>query len=115
MGTLCGNPSIRALVGDRDGENKRKAVPADAALKMRDVQPLTYLPKEQIAILNGTAFSASLASLVLVDAVQLAMLAQICTAMGTEALLGSAGSHVPFVHDVTRPHPGQVMIISFST
>jgi phenylalanine ammonia-lyase len=45
---------------------------------------------------------------VLNDAVHLGMLAQICTAMGTEALLGMRGNYDPFIHDVARPHPGQV-------
>jgi phenylalanine ammonia-lyase len=64
--------------------------------------------KEHLGILNGTAFSASVASLVLSEAVHLALLAQICTAMGTEALLGVRGNYAPFIHEVARPHPGQV-------
>lgn len=64
--------------------------------------------KEHLGILNGTAFSASLASLVLSEATHLALLAQICTAMGTEALLGVRGNYAPFIHEVARPHPGQV-------
>jgi phenylalanine ammonia-lyase len=64
--------------------------------------------KEHLGILNGTAFSASVASLVLSEAVHLALLAQICTAMGTEALLGVRGNYAPFIHEVARPHPGQI-------
>jgi Aromatic amino acid lyase len=58
--------------------------------------------------MNGTAFSASMASLALHDAVHLALLAQVCTAMGTEALLGVRSNYDPFIHEVARPHPGQV-------
>lgn len=61
-----------------------------------------------LGILNGTAFSASVAALALNDAVHLTLLAQVCTALGTEALLGSRGSFDPFIHYVARPHPGQV-------
>jgi phenylalanine ammonia-lyase len=28
--------------------------------------------------------------------------------MGTEALVGTRGSFDPFIHNVARPHPGQV-------
>lgn len=38
----------------------------------------------------------------------LALLAQVCTAMGTEALRGSRGSYDSFIHATARPHPGQV-------
>jgi phenylalanine ammonia-lyase len=36
------------------------------------------------------------------------MLAQVCTAMGTEVLLGERMNNAPFIHAVARPHPGQV-------
>ena len=42
------------------------------------------------------------------EAVHLALLAQVCTAMGTEALIGTRASHAPFIHAIARPHPGQV-------
>jgi phenylalanine ammonia-lyase len=78
------------------------------ALKAHQIEPIPLAAKEHLGILNGTAFSASVACLVLNDAVHLALLSQVCTAMGTEALAGSRGSFDPFIHDVARPHPGQV-------
>lgn len=74
------------------------------------VDPIPLSSKEHLGILNGTAFSASVASLALNDAVHLALLAQVCTAMGTEALLGAQGSFAPFIHATARPHPGQVEV-----
>lgn len=58
--------------------------------------------------MNGTAFSASVGALALHDAAHLTLLAQVLTAMGTEALLGVRGNYAPFIHEVARPHPGQV-------
>jgi phenylalanine ammonia-lyase len=58
--------------------------------------------------LNGTAFSASVAALAMHDAVHLALLAQVCTALGTEALRGNRGNYASFIHATARPHPGQV-------
>jgi len=106
-GTLIGNPSIRAYVGPSKF-GPRQIISADQALAAHGVEPIPLASKEHLGILNGTAFSASVAALALNDAVHLAMLAQVCTAMGTEALLGMHGSFDPFIHDVARPHPGQV-------
>jgi phenylalanine ammonia-lyase len=72
------------------------------------IDPISLESKEHLGILNGTAFSTSVAALALNDALHLALLAQVCAAMGTEALLGSRGSFDPFIHEVARPHPGQV-------
>jgi phenylalanine ammonia-lyase len=79
---------------------------------MHDIVPLPLSSKEHLGILNGTAFSTSVASLALNDAVHLALLTQVCTAMGTEALAGTRASFDPFIHNVARPHPGQVCITS---
>jgi phenylalanine ammonia-lyase len=57
---------------------------------------------------NGTAVSAAVAALAIDDAIHLALLAQVCTAMGTEALNGTRGSYAAFIHAIARPHPGQV-------
>ncbi|KAJ7644927.1 L-Aspartase-like protein [Roridomyces roridus] len=106
-GLLIGNPSIRAYDGP-EAYGTRKMVSSRQALSDHGIEPISLASKEHLGILNGTAFSASVASLALNDAVHLTMLAQLCTAMGTEALLGSRGSFDPFIHDVARPHPGQV-------
>ena len=65
--------------------------------------------------MNGTAVSAGVATLAVDDAIHLALLAQICTAMGTEALNGTRGSYASFIHAVARPHPGQVRSIICSS
>jgi phenylalanine ammonia-lyase len=102
-----GNPSIRVF----DGPNKsgpRQIVSSRVALERHGIAPLTFVCKEPLGVLNGTAFSASTASLALNDAVHLALLSLALTAMGTEALAGLLDSFHEFIHDVARPHPGQV-------
>jgi phenylalanine ammonia-lyase len=81
---------------------------SNEAFKQHNIEPLPLASKEHLGILNGTAFSASVASLALNDAAHLALLAQVCTAMGTEALTGNRGSYDSFIHATARPHPGQV-------
>lgn len=106
-GTLTGNPSIRVFDGPA-AFGGREIVSSCKALEAHHIDPIPLASKEHLGILNGTAFSASVAALALNDAVHLALLTQICTAMGTEALTGTRGSFHPFIHAVARPHPGQV-------
>ncbi|KAI0079300.1 phenylalanine ammonia-lyase [Panus rudis PR-1116 ss-1] len=110
-GTLIGNPSIRVFDGPRVF-GARRIVPSTQALAAHGIDPIPLGSKEHLGILNGTAFSASVAALALNDAAHLALLAQVCTAMGTEAMLGAQGSFHPFIHAVARPHPGQVEVAS---
>ncbi|PFH52115.1 hypothetical protein AMATHDRAFT_2365 [Amanita thiersii Skay4041] len=106
-GTLIGNPSIRVFNGPRVFGG-REIVSSRKALEAHNITPISLVSKEHLGILNGTAFSASVAALALNDAVHLALLSQVCTAMGTEALLGTRGNYHKFIHEIARPHPGQV-------
>ncbi|KAJ7435165.1 L-Aspartase-like protein [Mycena galericulata] len=106
-GCLMGNPSIRVFDGPA-AFGARRIVSSRKALDAHQIEPIPLASKEHLGLLNGTAFSASVACLVLNDAVHLALLSQVCTAMGTEALAGSRGSFDPFIHDIARPHPGQI-------
>jgi phenylalanine ammonia-lyase len=105
-GALVGNPSIRVFDGPA-AFGAREIVSSRKALAAHNIEPIPLQSKEHLGILNGTAFSASVAALALNDAAHLALLAQVCTAMGTEALAGTRGSYDRFIHAVARPHPGQ--------
>lgn len=107
------NPSIRVFHGPA-AFGARQISPSSDVLKEHGIKPLPLVSKEHLGILNGTAFSASVASLALNDAVHLSLLAQVCTAMGTEALTGTRMSYHPFIHAIARPHPGQVNRINYS-
>lgn len=80
---------------------------ADVALSKAGIKPVTLGPKEGLGLLNGTAFSAATASLALHQARDVALLSQVLTAMGVEALQGSAESFWPQIARM-RPHPGQI-------
>jgi phenylalanine ammonia-lyase len=102
-GALEGNPDVRVWTGSH---NARKLVTADVALKSLNIEPISFGPKETLAILNGTSVSASVAGLALHQADNLALLAQVLTAVAVEALLGRVESFDPFISKV-RPHKGQ--------
>ncbi|KXG47451.1 Phenylalanine ammonia-lyase [Penicillium griseofulvum] len=104
-----GNPDIAINCGE--GQNHR-IIPANQALQEVGLAPLEFGPKEGLGLLNGTAFSCGAATLVLFEANQLVVLANLLTAMGTEALLGSRYNYHPFIAEA-RPHPGQLESAAF--
>ncbi|KAL9087633.1 MAG: hypothetical protein Q9165_006557 [Trypethelium subeluteriae] len=100
---LQGSPGIRVSV---QSNGTKKVVGADVALQEAGISPLQFAPKEALALVNGTAFSAGAAALILHDAHVSTALAQILTAMAVEALHGTRESFDPYFAQV-RPHPGQ--------
>lgn len=103
-GALTGNPDVFVQVGRGKGA---KVVPSPEALRDSGLSPSGLGPKEGLGLINGTAPSVSLGSLVLYDAQQLAYLAQICTAFTSECLGGNVEWASAFIHAI-RPHPGQI-------
>ena len=102
-GALQGSPGVLVWV---DGDNGRQQIGADVTLSNYFEAPLRLGPKEGLAIVNGTAVSAGVGALALHDAHGLIILSQLLTAMGVEAVCGSAESFDPFFAQC-RPHPGQ--------
>ncbi|KAE8379034.1 L-Aspartase-like protein [Aspergillus bertholletiae] len=101
-GAMEGNPGIFVQVGG-------DVVTAQDALKKIGMKAVTLGPKEGLGLVNGTAASAAVASLALYETHQLALLAQIITALSVEALRGSTESFHPFIAEV-RPHDGQAEV-----
>ena len=108
-GIFCYTPAGEMQLGGEMGMagEASKILRAPDALKSAGLEPIQLRPKEQLAILNGTAFSCGAAALCVEEARQLIMLGTVCTAMGTEAMRGSADSFCEFIQRV-RPHPGQI-------
>ncbi len=96
------------LVGTRSVFHRGEMRPTEEALKAEGIEPLTLEPKEGLALVNGTAFMTAFATLAAVDARRLALVSDICTAMVVEVLGGISGPFEAFIHDVAKPHPGQV-------
>ncbi|KAJ0297479.1 hypothetical protein COL5a_010269 [Colletotrichum fioriniae] len=102
-GTLTGDPNISVTIGSGPS---RKVMSARDALKQHGIQPVELQPKEGLGLINGTAPSAALATLVIHEANQLAVLAQGLTAFTSECLLGNVEWTNEFIHRI-RPHGGQ--------
>jgi phenylalanine ammonia-lyase len=92
-------------LGQRPGQ-----LTAQEALSFARIEPYDFAPKEVLALINGTAVSAAVAADALGSAHTLLLLAQVVTAVHTEAMLGFRAPFESFLHDVARPHPGQCQI-----
>jgi phenylalanine ammonia-lyase len=102
-GALQGNSDIYVRTGK---DNGYRIMSSDEALRAAEIAPVVLDAKEGLGLLNGTAASVSVASLAMYEANHLALLSQALTAMGCEALRGTADSFHPFISKA-RPHRGQ--------
>jgi phenylalanine ammonia-lyase len=98
----------RALAGDgsvlHDGVPRR----ASEVLAELGIEPLQLEAKEGLALTNGTSFMSAFACLAVGAASELADLADLMTAMASEALLGNRGHFNAFLFDDAKPHPGMI-------
>jgi phenylalanine ammonia-lyase len=102
-GALQGCPDISIRTKKKTGY---ELLPADQALKKAKIKPIVLGPKEGLGLINGTAPSAALASLVLYETHHLAVLSQCLTILASEALGGNLEWLNPFIAHI-RPHVGQ--------
>jgi phenylalanine ammonia-lyase len=97
-----------AIQGERQVFDGAVLRPALHALLAAQLEPVILTSKEGLALVNGTAYMSAIACLAAVDARSLAFAADACTALTTEVLCGHGEPFGEFVHDVAKPHPGQV-------
>ncbi|KAF8519625.1 L-Aspartase-like protein [Hysterangium stoloniferum] len=88
----------------------RVPIPAPLALTKSNLPATPLLPKEGLAVVNGTAPSCAVAVGGIWDGGWALLGGVALTALALEALHGTMESFVPFLHDVVRPHPGQVEV-----
>ena len=91
---------VRVQLGDRE-------LDGPAALEQLGMSPLRLRPKEGLAIVNGTSFSAAIAANCVAESRILFALAMASQAMMLEALHVNLQPFADFVHQ-QKPHPGQV-------
>src|SRR6201991_2675979 len=98
----------RALAGD--GRVLFDGVDRDAAGALAELglEPFLLEAKEGLALTNGTSFMSAFACLAVGAARELADLADLMTAMASEALLGNRGHFNAFLFDEAKPHRGMV-------
>ena len=95
------------LVGEGEATFRGERLPAAEAQMRAGLSPLTLGPKEGLALVNGTQLIVAVGGLALLEAKELATLADVCGAASLEALLGSHHAFEARLHAL-RPHPGQI-------
>jgi phenylalanine ammonia-lyase len=96
-----------ALIGEGEviHDEQRRAV--SEVLVEHLLEPIKLEPKEGLALINGTSFSSAFAAVAVARAQRLVAVAELCSAMASEAILGNRGHFAPFIHEA-KPHPGQL-------
>ncbi|MQY10071.1 Tyrosine ammonia-lyase [Streptomyces sp. RB5] len=95
-----------ALTGEGRVRHGGRDRPAGEVLAELGLEPVQLEAKDGLALINGTSFSAAFAALNTEAAAQLAEVADLCTALASEGMLGNRGHYAPFIHD-EKPHTGQ--------
>ncbi|MFD9698033.1 aromatic amino acid lyase [Lentzea sp. NPDC059081] len=96
-----------ALIGEGQVRHGGEVLHTRDFLAARDLAPIELEAKEGLALINGTSFSSAFAAMAVLRAGEIVRLAELCTAMTSEAVLGNRGHFAPFIHEA-KPHPGQV-------
>lgn len=102
-GAITGHPDIKVVTSIR---GKEEVMLAPEALRLHGIEAVVLGPKEGLGLVNGTAVSASMATMALHDTHFLALLSQATTAMTVEAMVGellTLLSHMAISYSV-HPH-----------
>lgn len=99
------------LIGEGEADVDGERIGGAEALKRAGLLPLVLRAKEGLALINGTQFTAAVATLALARSWMLAATADIGCALTIEALMGS---DAPFDERVgrLRPHAGHLEVAS---
>ncbi|OXA48659.1 histidine ammonia-lyase [Folsomia candida] len=94
------------LCGYRDVLYQGEVIPAKVALAKVGMTPLTLIPKEALALINGTSAMTGVACLAYQRALQISHLATRLTSLTILALKGNLFHYDETLFSV-KPHPGQ--------
>ena len=100
----------RAITGQSEFvkvEIEGQTLDGSVALRRLKMQPVELLPKEGLALVNGTSFSAAIAANATYEAKKLLTASIGVQAMMLRALLAQSEPFEAFVHN-RKPHPGQI-------
>lgn len=98
---------VLPLLGLGEVNWKGEKHPADQVLKEFGWEPVELQSKEGLALLNGTQFMSAHGVWVLLRALEVEQLADICGALSLEAYNGCLDPFISLLHEI-RPHQGQI-------
>lgn len=102
----------RVLIGMGEVIYRGDRLPAQEALTAAGLSPLTFAPKEGLALINGTTMMTSIAALLLPDAFAVLRALLRAVALAVEALEVPFEPYEAFVHE-KKGHPGQIAVAGY--
>lgn len=96
------------LMGEREVYYNGEIVASSEALRREGLEPLQLVPKESLAIMNGTAVMTALGAITVDRLEHTLSLCDRSSALAAEILYGRSGAYHETVHEV-KPHPGQTV------
>ena len=102
----------RALVGMGGVEYQGRHMSALDALKLADLEPIRFAPKEGLALINGTTMMTAVAALLWVDARRVLRALLSAISLSIEALEAGSEPFAPWVQDA-KGHPGQSAVAEY--
>jgi len=97
------------LAGERTVIYQGKKMPAAKALKKAGIKPYKYLPKEPLAMVNGTTAMTGIAVLAVERAWRILSAVISATALSIHALKGNVQHYHPVISEA-KPFPGQLFV-----
>jgi histidine ammonia-lyase len=94
------------LMGEREAFIGGEIVASREALRREGLEPLQLVPKESLAIMNGTAVMTALGAITVDRLEHTLSLCERASALAAEILHGRSAAYHETVHDL-KPHPGQ--------
>jgi histidine ammonia-lyase len=96
------------LIGEGDAFFQGEKMPGLQALTKAGLKPIKLGPKEGLSLINGTQQMTGLGALTLLQAEELADLADVICTGSLEGTLGTPKAFTAWVQE-TRPYPGQIL------
>lgn len=97
------------LLGDRDVYFKGNVTKTASVFTSHKIKPLSFLPKEALALMNGTSVMTAIACLAFQRASYLSQLTARITALVSESVDGNEFHFDKDLFDL-KPHPGQNLV-----
>ena len=95
------------LAGEREAYYRGQILPAAEALKRAGLGVHRFVPKESLAIMNGTAVMAANGAIVAKRIERTLVVCEAATALAAEVLFGRSQAFAPIAHRL-KHHPGQI-------
>ncbi len=95
------------LTGEREAYYQGTICPADEALRRAGLTVHTFVPKESLAIMNGTAVMTALGAIVSARFARTLSTCEAATALCAEVLFGRSQAFAEIAHRL-KHHPGQI-------